>query len=326
MAANRSVSGFTTDAGAFADRSRSRNSHLSRQVKTLTCLLSTLAMSGAACGKSDRNDSLRSASGAGGPSATIEGGQWLEIPAGMPALERRAAEQARDAFLSACVASRLNRSDFHDVSISAGQASGYLRDDLDWDRVVSITLTYREGLDLRRSGHRMTFELGAGKRPGIVTRKSQAIDLCGFEGRAQGVSSGKPCETDGGEDCILHVPGLMILDEGRAPSVVPSDRVAPSAWCFAHGFDPPPFWSCASTERACKKARSVQKRDESGDYRVRSQCALAPALHCFVVEDGKTVCAPDAEACTISRREWTSMNQATACEVATPALLAASGQ
>src|SRR5688572_32072237 len=71
--------------------------------------------------------------------------------------------------------------------------------------MVTVALVYKEGLDQRRGGHRVTFDLGAGKRPGIVTRKSQGIQLCGFSGRARGVSSDKPCDSDGAEDCILDV-------------------------------------------------------------------------------------------------------------------------
>lgn len=110
--------------------------------------------------------------------------------------------------MTACAAHPIDWSEFQAASITTGSASGYLKDLFDWDMTVTISLTYKEGLDQRRGGHRLEFNMGAGKRPGIVTRKSHGIKLCGFEGRAKGVSSGSPCDPEGGEDCILDVPGI----------------------------------------------------------------------------------------------------------------------
>lgn len=228
--------------------------------------------------------------------------------------------------MTACAAHPIDWNEFQAASITTGSASGYLKDLFDWDMTVTISLTYKEGLDQRRGGHRLEFNMGAGKRPGIVTRKSHGIKLCGFEGRAKGVSSGKPCDPVGGEDCILDVPGLQQLDAARSPAVVNSDRTAPSAWCFSHGFDPPHFWTCRATERGCKKVRAIEKREESGDYRVRSECTQTATLHCFTVEGGKTVCAIDAEACVTSRAEWTTNNTAAPCETATREMLEASSR
>lgn len=165
--------------------------------------------------------------------------------------------------------------------------------------------------------------MGAGNRPGIVTREAAGIELCGFAGRALGVSSGKPCDPDGAEDCIVDVPQLKVLDDQRPPAVVQSQRTAPIAWCFGHGFAPPAFWTCTSTESDCKKARAIEKREENEDYKVRTDCKKL-SLFCFTAESGRTVCAPDAATCAGSRREWTNSGTATPCEVATTATLEAS--
>jgi hypothetical protein len=97
---------------------------------------------------------------------------------------RIAAETARDALLAACAATPLNWNEFKEVSLTTSTASGYLKDQFDWELVVTVALVYKEGLDRRRGGHRLTFDMGAGNRPGIVTRKSFGIELCGFTGKA----------------------------------------------------------------------------------------------------------------------------------------------
>lgn len=268
-----------------------------------------------ACSKSESEQPKPTSSAAG-----------IEIPAGLPPLQREATERGRDALVTACAAQPIEWSEFQSASITTGRASGYLRDHFDWDMMVTISLTYKEGLDQRRGGHRLEFNMGAGKRPGIVTRKSHGIKLCGFERRAKGVSSGEPCDPEGGEDCILDVPGLQQLDAARSPAVVNSDRTAPSAWCFSHGFDSPHFWTCRATERDCKKARAIKKQEENGDSKVRSECTQTATLHCFTIEGGKTVCAIDAEACATSRAEWTINNTATPCDIATREMLVAASR
>ncbi|MGN6103531.1 MAG: hypothetical protein ACTHU0_00260 [Kofleriaceae bacterium] len=275
------------------------------------------------CGKAD-HDAQSTAAAPSHGTAKERATSTIEIPAGLSPAHRAAAEQARDALLAACANTPLDRNEFKDVSLTTSNASGYLKDRFDWDLIVTIALVYKEGLDQRRGGHRVTFDMGAGKRPGIVTRKSQGIQLCGFTGRARGVRSDKPCDPDGAEDCILDVPALKALDAARPPAVVESQRTAPVAWCFGHGFDPPPFWTCTSTEKACKKARAAEKREENGDYKVRTECSRTESLYCFAAEIGRIVCAPDAAACTTSRKEWTNSGTATPCEVATSANLDAS--
>lgn len=284
-------------------------------MRALAAVLVVGSVSTVACGKAESEPpkSTRSASG-------------IEIPTGLQSLEREAAERGRDALMAACAVHPIDWSEIQTTSITTGNASGYLRDQFDWDMTVTISLTYKEGLDQRRGGHRLEFNMGAGKRPGIVTRKSHGIKLCGFEGRAKGVSTGKPCDPEGGEACILEVPGLQVLDAARPPAVVKTDRTAPSAWCFSHGFDPPHFWTCRKAEKDCKKARAIEKREENGDYQVRSDCTQTTTLHCFTVDGGKTVCATDAEACATSRAEWTSNNTATPCEIATLEMLKASNR
>lgn len=293
---------------------------MSRHIK----LVMAVAICTVACGKSERDDSRTAPVAASGGSASPGGSERIEIPSQLSASEREGAQHAKEAFLAACAASRIDWSEFQEVSLSTSTALGYLKDKYDWELVVTVALTYKDGLDQRRGGHRLTFDMGAGRRPGIVTRKSHGIKLCGFDGRAAGVSSGKPCDPDGGEDCILDVPGLSAIDASRSPAVVSSDRTAPPAWCFAHGFDPPAFWKCASTEKTCKKARAAEKREENDDYRVRTECLPAASLHCFTVDSGATACAPDAASCVTSRKEWTNRNTATACDVATPEMLTAS--
>ncbi len=279
-----------------------------------------------ACKDADRDTPRTTTAAASSGSSTRSSNQHIEISSQLSPSARKAATHARDALLVACAGSQIDWADFQEVTLTTSNAIGYLKDKYDWDLTITVGLTYREGLDQHRGGHRLTFDMGAGNRPGIVTRKSHGIRLCGFGGRAEGVSSGKPCDSDAGEDCILDVPGLKVLDAARPPSVVPSDRTAIPAWCFAHGVSPPASWSCASSEKACKKARTAEKREENGDYRVRSECAKTESLHCFEVDSGKTACAPDASTCSTSRKEWTNLNTATPCEVATPAMLTASSQ
>jgi hypothetical protein len=279
-----------------------------------------------ACSKSDQDKSRTTPAAAGNTSAPPILADRIEIPEQLSSPHRAAAAAARDALLAACAGHPIKWDDFEEVSLTTSNAIGYLKDQYDWELMVSIALTYKEGLDQRRGGHRLTFDMGAGSRPGIVTHKSHAIRLCGFDGRATGVASGKPCEPDGGEDCFLDVAALKVLDAARPPAVVQSQRAAPPAWCFAHGFDPPDFWTCASTEKTCKKARSAEKREENGDYRIRSECTRTELLHCFTVDSGKVVCAPDSTSCVRSRKVWTDMNTATACDVATSAMLVASNQ
>lgn len=117
------------------------------------------------------------------------------------------------------------------------------------------------------------------------------------------------------------MPGLKVLDAARPAAVVESDRTAPIAWCFGHGFDPPAFWGCASTEKLCKKARAAEKLDENEDYKVRTECNKTESLHCFAAESGRTVCAPDVSTCAASRKEWTNSGTASPCEVGTPTQL-----
>lgn len=252
---------------------------------------------------------------------TAEPASIIQIPSGLSPEQRAAAEHARDALLAACAKTPLDRSEFTDVSLTTSNASGYLKDRFDWDPMVTVAFQYKEGLDQRRSGQRITFDMGAGSRPGIVTRKAAGIQLCGFTGSARGVSSDKPCDPDGAEDCILDMPALKVLDAARPPAVVESQRTAPEAWCFGAGFDPPAFWTCTSSEKACKKARAVEKREQNEDYRVRTECNKTASLYCFAAESGRTVCAPDAATCTTSRKEWTNSGTATPCEVATGANL-----
>jgi len=259
------------------------------------------------------------------PTPTSQTG-GIEIPTGLSAAQRDAAEQAKGALLAACAATPINWNEFKEVSLTTSTASGYLKDQFDWEPMVSVALVYKEGLDRRRGGHRLTFNFGAGNRPGIVTNKSHGILLCDFTGRARGVVSGNPCDPDAGEDCILDVPSLKLLDAARPPAVIESDKTAPLAWCFGAGFDPPAFWKCASTEKACKKARASEKRDENGDYKVRTECKRTEALHCFAAESGAIVCAPDAAVCATSRKEWSNSGTATPCNVATPAQLEASNR
>lgn len=286
-----------------------------------------IAVCAVACSKGeDARSAPAPTSGSGGTHSVPASADAIEIPAGLSPEQRTAAEHAKDALLKACAATPIDRNEFTEVTLTTSKTSGYLKDRFDWDLMVTVALVYKEGLDRRRGGHRVTFDMGAGNRPGIVSRKSQGIQLCAFAGRARGVSSDKLCDPDGAEDCILDVPALKVLDAARPAAVVVSDRTAPDAWCFAHGFDPPAFWKCASTEKACKKARTAEKREENGDYKVRTECSKADALHCFAAESGKTVCAPDSTTCTTSRKEWTNSGTATPCEVATAKDLEASNR
>jgi hypothetical protein len=279
------------------------------------------------CGKSDQEaHNTGGPQRGGGSSNSAAPTSIIEIPAALSPAHRAAAERARDALLAACAKTPLDRNEFNEVSLTTSNASGYLKDRLDWDLMVTVALLYKEGLDQRRGGHRVTFEMGAGNRPGIVTRKAQGIQLCGFTGRARGVRSDKPCDPDASEDCILDVPGLKTLDAARPSAVLETQRTAPTAWCFGHGFDPPPFWTCASTEKACRKARAAEKREENEDYKVRTDCEKTESLHCFTAESGRTACAPDAPSCVTSRKEWTNLGTATPCEVATAGNLEASSR
>lgn len=276
--------------------------------------------------KSNHEAQSSAASPAAGSASAAARANLIQIPSGLEPAQRAAAEQARDALLAACAKTPLDRNEFTEVSLTTSTASGYLKDRFDWDLMVTIAFVYREGLDQRRSGQRITFDMGAGNRPGIVTRKAAGIQLCGLAGTARGVSSDKPCDPDGAEDCILDVPALKVLDAARPPAVVQSERTAPEAWCFGAGFDPPAFFTCTSTEKACKKARALEKREEHEDYRVRTDCIKTASLYCFAAESGRTVCAPDAATCTTSRKEWTNSGTATPCEVATAANLADSSR
>lgn len=278
-----------------------------------------VAASVVACGKSDKSPGAGSV-GSGAPSPSSKDIDGIKIPDGLSSAHRAAAEKAKQSFVAACAVA-IDWNEFKEVSLTTSTASGYLRDSFDWDLIVTIALVYKDGLDQRRGGHRLTFDMGAGNRPGIVTRKSHAIQLCGFGGKARSVGSDKPCDPEAGEDCILDVAALKALDAARPAAVVESSRTAPPAWCFAHGFDPPTSWSCVTTEAKCKTARAAKKRDENGDYKVRTECTKAEALHCFKAESGRTVCAPNAAACTTSRREWTNLATATPCEVATVQML-----
>ncbi len=280
--------------------------------------LGCMATHVASCGKSERETPT--------PAVPQGAGDIIAIPASLGPTERAAAEAARAAFLAACAEHPIVWSDFSEVSVLAGEASTFLADQFDWGLVVTIRLKFKEDADQRRAGHVITFEMGAGRRPGIVTRKSHGIHLCRFEGRAQSAGSGKPCAVDGGGDCILDVPSLKVIDAARPPAVVASSRVAPTAWCFAVGFKPPTFWTCAAAEKACNKARAAEKREANGDYQVRSPCERTESLNCFTTDAGQTVCAPDAAACTSSRHEWDKMNTVTPCEVGSAEMLAASAQ
>jgi hypothetical protein len=237
---------------------------------------------------------------------------------------RHAAEKARETWLATC--GPLKWDEFANVSLSVGSALGYLKNEFDWDLMVTITLVYRDGLDGRKDRNRLTFDLGAGQRPGIVTRKPQGIELCNFGGRARGVRANRPCNVDGGEDCILDVPSLKELDAARPAAVVASQRTAPVAWCFGEGFDPPSYWDCTSSEKSCAKQRAAKKRDEDGDYKVRTNCTKTETLHCFTDENERTVCAPDGSTCSSARKEWTNLLKASPCEVATTASLEASNK
>jgi hypothetical protein len=279
-----------------------------------------------ACGKGEDVRSTPGSASGSGTSSVPASPDAIDIPAGLSPEQRTAAEQAKDALLKACAAAPIDRNEFSEVTLSTSKASGYLKDRFDWELMVTVALVYKEGLDRRRGGHRLTFDMGAGNRPGIVTRKSHGIELCRFTGRAKGVSSHKPCDPNGAEDCILDVPALKALDASRPAAVVVSDRTAPAAWCFGHGFDPPAFWKCAANEKACKNARTAEKREENGEYKVRTECSKTGSLHCFAAESGKIVCAPDAATCTTSRKEWTNSGTATPCEVATAENLEASNR
>ena len=248
----------------------------------------------------------------------------MRFHAGLSPAHQKAAEHAKRALLDACAATPLDWSEFEEVSLTTSNASGYLKYDLDWDLKVTISFLYKEGLDRRRGGHRLTFDFGAGKRPGIVTRKSHAIRLCGFEGRARGMASKKPCNPDVAEDCILEVPALKVLDADRPSAIVESEKTGPVAWCFAQGFDPPEFWNCRPTVKLCNKVRAKEKRENNEDFQVRSECSRAENLHCFTGEIGQVSCTPDAATCVISRKTWTDVGTATLCEVGTPEMLAAS--
>ncbi len=238
--------------------------------------------------------------------------------------EVEAATQAWQTFLSLCGGpSALPWGEFESISIDVEQASGYQRADLDWETIAVVAIVFKDGVSRERSGQHIRFTMGAGKRPGIVATKAAGVNLCGFAGVATGVTTGRPCEPSGGEDCIFDTPKLAFLDRDRPSGVVVSDRAAPPAWCFAKGLDPPAFWMCSTDARQCKKARSAAKKDENGDFRVRSECERADAAHCFRAGD-KSVCAPNAESCLASRKEWTTYNTVTNCEVATAAELAES--
>lgn len=130
--------------------------------------------------------------------------------------------------------------------------------------------------------------------------------------------SAAPTAGDKAKDANRAPKAEPTADASQPPQAPEVQRVAPTAWCFAHGFAPPALWKCAATQKDCKRARIVEKRDEHEDYRVLTECDKADSLHCFRAEIGRTVCAPSATACAASRTEWTRSATATPCEVATP--------
>jgi hypothetical protein len=248
----------------------------------------------------------------------------IRDPSVLTPSEVEQANQAWDAFLSLCGgASMLPWDQFQSFSIDVGPATGYLRMDYDWAKMATVAIVFKDGLSRERSGQHVEYRLGAGQRPGMVTSKAAAIDLCGFQQIATGVRSGQRCQPSGGEDCIVDDPRLRFLDRDRPTGLTVSDRTAPPAWCFARGFDPPAFWTCALNEKQCKRMRLAAKRDENGDFLVRTDCKKAEATHCFDA-DGKSVCAPDSASCIRSRKEWEVNNKVTDCEVASADAISAS--
>lgn len=146
------------------------------RVRTIAIGALAAALCGAACGKSDQDSPRRVPPASSESPPPPRRSRTIEIPSQLSAPERAAAERARDAFVAACAP--IEWSDFQEVSLTTSMAAGYLKDRYDWELMVTVALTYKEGLDQRRGGHRLTFEMGAGRRPGIVTSKSHAIRLC----------------------------------------------------------------------------------------------------------------------------------------------------
>jgi hypothetical protein len=241
----------------------------------------------------------------------------VSIPADLSPAERRAAEVAREALIRACGLTGRDWARFSKASLEVRSASGYRKADLDWDTAVLITLVYRDDLEAGMAGHHLLFHLGAGQRPGIVTAKRQAKELCGFVGKARAVNSGAPCASNS-DDCILELSELKALDADRPPSVVETPQEPPTVHCFGYGFDPPQFWKCTPKPGACNKARAAEKREENDDYRVRTACKLTNEAHCFLADGKKTRCAPTAKTCIDSRREWSNHVTVGPCQPATP--------
>jgi hypothetical protein len=255
-------------------------------------------------------------------SGVADGISGIDLPDGLSDADQKSAELAARVLVRECALGPDNWPRFAKTKLEMRNESGYRFDEFDWQRSVWITLIYRDGIRPGLSGHHLLFHLGAGKRPGIITGKRQAKELCGFTRRAVGVRSGTTCSADVSEDCYLEIPELADLDAGRPASVVPGKPEADfiRVFCFGYGFDPPEFWKCGRTAAECNKLRKAEKREENEDYRVRTTCQSSKEAHCFT--SSSTQCTPTADTCVRSRKQWLSLgNDATPCETLTDELL-----
>jgi hypothetical protein len=292
----------------------------------VACSVALLALAvSAGCGRGSDPASGTEAGGgvetapAGGGSAAPANRSPIDVPASLTGADRAAAELAVRALTRECNL-QSQWSLIASSQVEVKDEIGYRYDELDWYQSVQITLKVKDGIP-RSGGHSLLYYLGAGKRPGIITTKQVAKELCGFFDRAKGLASGGPCGPDADEDCILEVPELAALDQGRPPAAAnaaPGKEPVP-VFCFGYGFDPPQFWTCTSTRAQCDKLRKIEKREENGDYRVRTVCRPTKAAHCF--KSLRTACAPTVDACVESRKEYLKYNEASTCEPATAELV-----
>jgi len=299
-----------------------------RHVVSASCILLAIGLATAVACRDEQADHGSPADSRVGEPAKAPSLAGLAIPSTLPPSQRREAELAARVLVRECGLDASTWSDFAESNLEVRKASGYLREDLDWDNTVSITLVHKPSSDPESNGHHFLFRFGAGKRPGFVTGKRGAKKLCRFAGRATGPVSGSECNLDNSDDCFLDVPELEQLDIDRPAAIAEPEphRTSIRVTCFGYGVEnPPEFWQCRTNASECTKARNAEKKEENEDYRVRTRCSSTTEAHCF--RTTKTICAPSAEACVRTRKAWTALNnEASPCERATKELLEAATQ
>jgi len=134
-------------------------------------------------------------------------GTTVQVSTKTPKISEQVAVKAVQEFVAAC--RPLTDKYWVDVASAAAVAqdeyASYRERDYGWPAhvEVSVQLTQKPGVipgEFNAVGHRLTYLLGGGKKPGIIAQKRQSQALCGMTPDA------------GGKDVFKAVPGLSVLD------------------------------------------------------------------------------------------------------------------